>query len=151
MSQSGNLHIRHTCVIDISKAVRMDYGNQSLYLRLMLEALPLWDAWNKERATQGQIPVYHETGVLIFGRHGQFSQYEQESIRLIQEAGYGHVLQIFDSPQSIIKRFPYFKDAVANGYDTAYLNTRGGMLYTYTLAISPIHIVYWMYRMVQFQ
>lgn len=111
---------------DISKAVRMDYGNQSLYLRLMLEALPLWDAWNKERATQGQIPVYHETGVLIFGRHGQFSQYEQESIRLIREAGYGHVLQTFDNPQSIIKRFPYFKDAVANGYDTAYLNTRGG-------------------------
>ncbi|CDH50116.1 sarcosine oxidase [Lichtheimia corymbifera JMRC:FSU:9682] len=111
---------------DISKAVRMDYGNQALYLRLMLEALPLWDQWNKERATQGQIPVYHESGVLIFGRHGQFSQYEQESMRLIREAGYGNVLQTFDNPQSIIKRFPYFKDAVANGYDTAYLNTRGG-------------------------
>lgn len=139
-------------MIDISKAVRMDYGNQALYLRLMLEALPLWDQWNKERATQGQIPVYHETGVLIFGRHGQFSQYEQESMRLIREAGYGHVLQTFDNPQSIIKRFPYFKDAVANGYDTAYLNTRGGKVTFYYVRIGysiPFILLLWVYRMVQ--
>lgn len=106
----------------------MEYGNDTLYLNLMLEALPMWHDWNRERAEQGETPVFHNTGVLMLCRNGQFSKYEQQSMQRIREAGYGHALQELTTPESILEKFPHFKDAVDNGYNIACYNKEGGML-----------------------
>ncbi|OAD76316.1 hypothetical protein PHYBLDRAFT_109796 [Phycomyces blakesleeanus NRRL 1555(-)] len=111
---------------DINKIVRMDYADDTLYLQLMLEGMPIWRQWNKERAAEGLGPVYNETGVLFFGSNGKFSDYEKKSIKSITEAGYGHVIEHLPTPKSITDKYPQFKEAVENGYDIAYLNKDGG-------------------------
>lgn len=126
---SDHAHVRRDG-LDINKIVRMDYADDTLYMQLMIEALPLWRQWNKERAEMGLSPVFHETGVLLFSSNGQFSDYERSSMKRIREAGYGHAIEEFTSPQSIINRFPQFKDAVANGFNIAYLNKQGGKGWT---------------------
>ncbi|KAI9025014.1 FAD dependent oxidoreductase [Phycomyces nitens] len=111
---------------DINKIVRMDYSDETLYLQLMLEGLPIWRQWNKERAAEGLDPVYNETGVLFFGSNGKFSDYENKSIKHITEAGYGHVIEHLPTPKSILDKYPQFKHAVESGFDIAYLNKDGG-------------------------
>ncbi|KAI7883299.1 nucleotide-binding domain-containing protein [Lichtheimia hyalospora FSU 10163] len=111
---------------DINKSVRMEYGNDTLYLNLMLEALPMWHEWNHERAERGESPVFHNSGVLMLCRNGKLSKYEQQSMQCIQEAGHGHVLEELTTPESILEKFPHFKDAVNNGYNNALYNKEGG-------------------------
>ncbi|KAM3578515.1 hypothetical protein VKS41_009105 [Umbelopsis sp. WA50703] len=107
---------------DINKIVRMDYGDDVIYQNLAAEALPIWRQWNEEAKDAGNLPVYHETGLLLFSRGGKFSEYERRSMQNIKAAGYGHAIEEFITPESIVERFPQFKDAVANGYNIAYLN-----------------------------
>ncbi|KAI9493388.1 FAD dependent oxidoreductase [Zychaea mexicana] len=111
---------------DINKCVRMDYGGDTLSMQLMMEAYPHWHQWNKERAEMGLSPVFHQTGCLLLCKGDSYSDYERSSIKHIREAGYGHTIQELPTPESIIERFPQFKDAVDNGYKVAYLNTEGG-------------------------
>src|SRR6266478_1997237 len=70
---------------DISKAVRMDYGSDELYMSLMEEAFEIWDQWNRER-TQA---LYHEDGFLVLSpaemRPGSF---EYESFQMLQKRGH---------------------------------------------------------------
>ncbi|KAI7850494.1 FAD dependent oxidoreductase [Circinella umbellata] len=111
---------------DINKCVRMDYGEDLLSMQLTMEALPHWHQWNKEREEMGLSPVFHQTGSLLLCKGNKLSDYERSSMKHVREAGYGHTIQEFKTPESIIKQFPQFKDAVNNGYHTAYLNTAAG-------------------------
>ncbi|KAI8088723.1 FAD dependent oxidoreductase, partial [Halteromyces radiatus] len=111
---------------DISKAVRFDYGNNLLYMNLTLEAMPYWHQWNKERAIQNEPPVFHQTGVLLFGHQGKFGDYELESMKAIREAGYGHCIEELLTPEAILKKYPHFEETVKNSYDIAYFNKEGG-------------------------
>ncbi|KAI8088965.1 FAD dependent oxidoreductase [Halteromyces radiatus] len=110
---------------DINKIMRFDYGDDITYMHLMMEALPYWHQYNKERAEQGESPVFHETGVLMMSRHGEYSDFEKKSLRNIRQAGYGHCIEELDG-EAIIKRYPQFKTAVHHGFNIAYLNKAGG-------------------------
>ncbi|KAI9246236.1 FAD dependent oxidoreductase [Phascolomyces articulosus] len=111
---------------DINKCVRMDYGADTLSMQLTMEAFPHWHQWNRERAEMGLSPVFHNTGSLLLCKGNKLSDYERLSIQHVREAGYGHTIQEFLTPESITERFPEFKDAVASGYHCAYLNTAAG-------------------------
>ncbi|KAI9013417.1 FAD dependent oxidoreductase-domain-containing protein [Phycomyces nitens] len=89
------------------------------------QTIPAPDAASTERADMGQEPVFHPSGVLLFSSNGEYSDFEQQSMRHIREAGYGHVIEEL-GPKDIISRYPYLKDAVGNGYNIGYLNKAGG-------------------------
>jgi len=55
-------------------------------------------------------------------------RFERDCMKNIREAGYGHFIEEFTSPEQIIEKFPQFQKAVENGFNTAYLNKEGGML-----------------------
>ena len=112
--------------LDINKIVRMDYGKETLYMHLMAEGFPMWEQWNKERASKGLSPVFHNTGVILFSQNGKFSSYEVDSMKSLREAGYGHVIEELRTPASIVERYPQFKEATENGFDIAYVNKAGG-------------------------
>lgn len=114
---------------DINKIVRYDYGDDVLYMKLMMEALPLWQQFNKERLEEGEDKVFHQTGVLLMSRNGQYSDFERKSLKAIRQAGYGHAIEELLTPESIIQRFPQFEKAVRNGFNIAYLNKDGGKVY----------------------
>ncbi|KAI8344226.1 FAD dependent oxidoreductase [Chlamydoabsidia padenii] len=111
---------------DINKIVRFDYADDEMYMRLMLEALPYWHQYNKERAEQGKEPVFHQTGVLMMSSNGSYSEFEKRSLARIRQAGYGHVIDELLTPESIIKRYPQFESAVRNGFNIGYVNKAGG-------------------------
>ncbi|MDF1663373.1 MAG: FAD-dependent oxidoreductase [Planctomycetota bacterium] len=50
---------------DISKACRMEYGSDLVYMELMEEAFLGWDRWNKEWQEQGLAPLFHKAGILF--------------------------------------------------------------------------------------
>ncbi|GAN02310.1 fructosyl amino acid oxidase [Mucor ambiguus] len=110
---------------DISKAVRMDYGNNTLYMHLAVEAIDAWKQWNAERAEKKLVPVYHNTGMLIFSANGQYAEYEKDNMRSIREAGFGDYIEELNADQ-LKERYPYLTDTVDNGYDIAYANKVGG-------------------------
>lgn len=91
----------------------------------MLSALPVWRKWNEERKAQGRSPVYNENGVLMLGKNGKFSNYEEASIRVLQNRGHGDALEELDA-DAIRTRFPAFDGAVKAGYDKACFNKQGG-------------------------
>ncbi|GAA5811939.1 hypothetical protein MFLAVUS_005386 [Mucor flavus] len=111
---------------DINKIVRMDYANDTLYMHLTVEAFNMWHQWNKERADSNLSPVFHQSGVLLLSGKDEFSDFEKSCMKTIREAGYGHYITEYKSPQEIIEAFPQFKNAVENGFNTAYLNKAGG-------------------------
>jgi sarcosine oxidase/L-pipecolate oxidase len=104
----------------------MDYGGCADYMHMSVEAFGLWHQWNKERAELNRPPVFHQSGVLLFSQNGSFSEFEKESIRQIQQAGYGHFIEIYDTPEKLVAKFPRFESAVKNGFNVAYLNKEGG-------------------------
>ncbi|KAG1468111.1 hypothetical protein G6F56_004030 [Rhizopus delemar] len=110
---------------DINKIVRLDYSDNTLYMHLAIESILMWQEWNKERSEADQELLFHQVGVLLFGRE-EFSDSEKKSLKAIREAGYGHFIEEYKTPQDIIDKFPQFKSAVENGFQTAYLNKQGG-------------------------
>ena len=106
--------------------MRMDYGNETMYMHMYMESLHTWEQWNKERALKGLGPVFHNVGNLMFSQNGKFSTYEEQSLKAIREAGYGHFIEEYRTPESIAERYPQFKEATKNGFDIAYLNKSGG-------------------------
>ncbi len=102
---------------DISKAVRMDYGSDELYMGLMEEAFAGWDKWN----LQWEQPLYHEDGFLFMNteemRPGSF---EFESFRLLKKRGY-HPQRM--TPEVLKTRFPAWN---AEKYPDGYFNPRAG-------------------------
>lgn len=102
---------------DITKAVRMDYGTDDLYLELMEEALVGWRTWNRAWAR----PLFHETGFLLLSSHplvdGDFEldSYERVTAR-------GHAVERLDEA-TIARRFTAFR---AGRFVDGYLNPQGG-------------------------
>ncbi|KAI7857439.1 FAD dependent oxidoreductase [Circinella umbellata] len=111
---------------DINKIMRMDYGDETMYMHMYMESLHIWKQWNKERALKGLSPVFHNVGNLMFSQNGKFSNYEEQSLKAIREAGYGYCIEEYRTPESIAERYPQFKEATKNGFDIAYLNKSGG-------------------------
>ncbi|CEI98359.1 hypothetical protein RMCBS344292_12468 [Rhizopus microsporus] len=111
-------------------------------MHLAIESLPLWHQWNKERAEKNQCPVFHQSGVLLFGQE-DFSDFEKKSIKAIQEAGYGHFIDVYSSPEEIVRAFPQFQQAVDNGFKKAYLNKQGGMYLVAHFRYCVTHLLGW--------
>lgn len=102
---------------DISKMIRMDYGADELYTRMMEEAFHGWRAWNDEWGE----PLYHETGFLILaGRPMEPGGFEHDSFVLLRSRG--HVLDRID-PDRLRQRYP---DWQPDGYPDGYFNPEGG-------------------------
>lgn len=112
-------------IIDISKAVRMDYGTNTLYMNLAIEAIDVWKQWNIERAKKELAPVYCNTGILAFSENGQYVKYEKDNMKSIREAGYGDYIEELNADK-LKARYPHLSDTVNNGYDIAYFNKIGG-------------------------
>jgi glycine/D-amino acid oxidase-like deaminating enzyme len=102
---------------DISKAVRMDYGSDDLYMALMEEGLRRWDRWNLQWGEE----LYHEDGFLFLTsgemRPGDF---EYESFQLLQRRG--HRVERMNS-NALQGRYPAWN---APKYSDGYYNRRAG-------------------------
>jgi len=69
---------------DISKVIRMDYGSDLYWMRLMEQALPLWDRWNPKFSR----PLYHREGFLILSPDMAEGGFEAESLRMLRKRGH---------------------------------------------------------------
>jgi sarcosine oxidase / L-pipecolate oxidase len=92
---------------DISKIVRLDYGDDELYTRLMEDALERW-------RSSSLAPFFHETGVL-FLRASPLSPggFEHDSYELLSRRG--HRLERLDR-KAIARRFPCWTAEHLEGY-----------------------------------
>ncbi|MEM1354871.1 MAG: FAD-dependent oxidoreductase [Planctomycetota bacterium] len=102
---------------DMSKAVRMEYGTDVLYMRLADRAIDGWLAWNQLLDEQ----VYIDCGVLMLaGGDLSLGGYESDSYALAMREGHDPELL---SKDDLRERFP----AWANGtYPAAFFHARGG-------------------------
>ncbi|OZJ03039.1 hypothetical protein BZG36_03262 [Bifiguratus adelaidae] len=125
---------------DITKIVRMDYGSETEYMTLALESLPGWRELDRASRKEFGESCFHETGVLFFGRHGQFGSFERDSIQAFRNLGYSDKIELFETGQSIVARFPQFESAVSHGFNIAYFNKLGGWCDS-TLAIKTMHLL----------
>ncbi|NND70258.1 MAG: FAD-dependent oxidoreductase [Rhodothermales bacterium] len=102
---------------DISKVVRIEYGDDDLYMRLGEQAREGWIHWNDLWRQQGLQPLYHETGALMCSRSSMSpGHYEYDSFELLRARGHqpGRM-----SGELVAKRFPawsstYFQDGFYN-------------------------------------
>jgi sarcosine oxidase / L-pipecolate oxidase len=102
---------------DISKAVRMDYGSDELYMSLMEEAFTAWDQWNREWPEH----LYHEDGFLVLSpEEMKPGSFEYESFQMLQK--HGHHPQRLNSV-TLKNRFPAWNP---EKYSDGYFNPRAG-------------------------
>ena len=102
---------------DVSRMVRMDYGDDKLYSDLGAEAIEGWHAWNERRGRD----LYHEDGFLVLTSHPmEGGVVERQSYDLLTAAGWP--LERLDS-QAVSERFPLWN---AEHYVDGYFNPRGG-------------------------
>ncbi len=99
---------------DISKIVRLDYGDDEIYTALMERALEAWRAWSARR-------YLHETGVL-FGASSALTPggFEHDSLQLLTRRGHG--LERLDGSR-IARRFPAWSPT---HFVDGYFNPAGG-------------------------
>ncbi len=98
---------------DTSKIVRLDYGDDETYTRLMESALDRWRA-------SSLAPFFHETGVLFLRRSPlEPGGFEHDSYELLSRRG--HRLERL-GPDDISRRFPAWSAQPLEGY----LNPAGG-------------------------
>lgn len=99
---------------DISKIVRLDYGDDETYTELMERALPRWRAWSAA-------PLFHETGTL-FVRRTPLSPgtFEHDSLELLERRG--HRIERLDA-EALRRRFPAWN---TERYAFGYFNPQGG-------------------------
>ena len=102
---------------DTSRMVRMDYGDDALYVELADRAIEGWHAWNQRSGQE----LYHEDGFLMACSQPMASgEFEYDSHQFLSQRGYN--LQRMDSNQ-IMQRFPLWN---GNKYTDGYLNPRAG-------------------------
>ena len=102
---------------DISKAVRLDYGDDVLYTKLMEKARDGWLRWNEQFGPD----LYHETGMVMLTREQMApGGFAHDSYHLLRRLGYD--LQRFDGPE-IERRFPAFRSGYCHD---GYLSPLGG-------------------------
>ncbi|RCI04754.1 hypothetical protein CU098_009984 [Rhizopus stolonifer] len=120
-----SIPVRDAASNDISKVVRMDYGDARLYTDLAIDSIDIWNQWNQERKAQGLVPVYHNTGLLVFSGEDKLCENELHSLKHIRAAGHNDWIEEL-SPQELVSRYPFFENAVKNGISAAYYNKVGG-------------------------
>jgi glycine/D-amino acid oxidase-like deaminating enzyme len=109
-------HVRAAST-DISKIVRMDYGADHFYTRLMIEAFVAWDRWNRE----WNEPLYHPDGFLLLTQAAMRpGDLEYDSFQLLQELGYAP--QRLGS-ETLRSKYPAWK---ADKYLDGYFNPHAG-------------------------
>lgn len=102
---------------DVSKAVRMDYGADELYLAMGERALDGWRRWN----AVWPAPLFHETGVAFLSRAPLApGGFEHDSLAALTARG--HRPERLDAA-AIARRFPAYREgALVDGY----FNPEGG-------------------------
>ncbi len=81
---AGSLPHPDASSTDVSKAVRMDYGDDRFYADLARVALERWRGWNESWGEQ----VYHQTGILLLsGGSLDGAGFEADSFRLVRACG----------------------------------------------------------------
>ena len=92
---------------DISKAVRMDYGDDVLYTEMAEHGFPVWESWNGSWGEE----LYHEDGFLFLTREPMVpGGFEHESFQLLEERG--HRLERMN-PQLLRRRHPQWAAELA--------------------------------------
>lgn len=70
---------------DISKACRMEYGSDLVYMELMEDAFLGWDRWNRDWQAQGHAPLFHKTGILFLtSQEMSINSFELDSYNALQ-------------------------------------------------------------------
>ena len=102
---------------DVSRMIRMDYGDDKLYSDLGAEAIDGWHTWNERRGK----PLYHEDGFLVLiSQPLEPGTVERQSYDLLTAAGWP--LERLNS-ETVAERFPLWN---AEHYTDGYFNPRGG-------------------------
>ncbi|MEQ9324442.1 MAG: FAD-dependent oxidoreductase, partial [Polyangiaceae bacterium] len=102
---------------DISKVVRLDYGDDDFYVGLMERALPMWRAY-QDRSDE---PLFHETGFALLTRRPlEAGGFEEASYRTLTSRG--HALERLDGG-AVTARLPAWR---AGYFVDGYLNRQGG-------------------------
>jgi glycine/D-amino acid oxidase-like deaminating enzyme len=102
---------------DISKAVRMDYGDDGFYTELAELALERWRSWNESFGET----VYHEVGFLVMTpRSMEHGGFEYDCFRSLRRRGQ-HPERI--DATTLAQRFPAW---AAAPYADGYFNPRAG-------------------------
>jgi glycine/D-amino acid oxidase-like deaminating enzyme len=97
---------------DISKIVRLDYGDDEAYTEMMERSLERWRSWSAAH-------LFHETGVIFLRRSPlEPGTFEHDSFTLLGQRG--HVLERLDEA-AIAARFPAWR-----GFVDGYFNPAGG-------------------------
>ena len=102
---------------DISKAVRIEYGDDDGYATAMERALEGWQRWNEAWPA----PLFHETGMAFLSR-APISEDSFEGASLTTLARRGHALERLDA-RAIRRRFPAWNAEV---YVDGIFNPRDG-------------------------
>ena len=102
---------------DVSRMVRMDYGDDGLYSSLCAEAIEGWHRWN---ADWGQ-ELYHEDGFLLMSSVPMAAgSFEQDSYSLLTQRGFP--LERL-SPGDLAGSYPHWN---SDHYIDGYFNPRAG-------------------------
>ena len=102
---------------DVSRMIRMDYGDDKLYSDLGAEAIDGWHAWNEKRGR----PLYHEDGFLVLTSNPlELPAVERQSYDLLTAAGWP--LQRLNS-ETVAEMYPQWN---SEQYTDGYFNPRGG-------------------------
>ncbi|MFP3852736.1 MAG: FAD-dependent oxidoreductase, partial [Anaerolineales bacterium] len=102
---------------NISKVIRMDYGDDEFTMALMEQAIKGWHAWN---ATWDET-LYHEVGFLLLSSKPLAEgTYEGDSLRTLLQRG--HHPERLDA-QAITARYPQWSEA---GFVDGYFNPEAG-------------------------
>lgn len=102
---------------DISKAIRMEYGADEIYMMLVEQALAGWLAWNEQWGE----PLYHNVGVTMLARTPLApGGFEYESYQLLLKRG--HLPERLTA-DDIARRFPAWKPGA---YVDGFYHAQGG-------------------------
>ncbi len=106
---------------DISKVIRMEYGPDEIYTELMERARDGWLAWNEQWRSEGEDPLYHETGVLMVCRDQMSAGgFEHESWEILRKRG--HTPERIDA-DALAQRFPAWS---TKRYVDGFYHAKGG-------------------------
>lgn len=128
---------------DISKAVRMEYGNDGEYLEMAAACMDLWHRWNDILGEQ----IYHEVGFLLLTPHALDSSHQSFEANCLKALLAHGIIPDRITGNNLAGRFPafnpqYFVDGLYNprgGYVEsgrvvsrlcAYLKEKGVAIYT---------------------
>ncbi len=104
---------------DISKLIRGDYADSTLYTEMWLDSLRLWNELNVATGRQ----IFHQTGLLVLSSTDATPSAEQsfEQKSLFTQQKYGVPVSLF-ARADVTARYPRWKKDKYRGY----LNERGG-------------------------